>query len=217
MMENPSRKAGPVLRIWPTDRKNTLEEDNLRHVLITRVESPAVAAQWNNNAQAFVEGLGLGIPVNSSSDPRHRTVADAEYNAGAGGDISMWPGSIGLAASFDPELVLQFGQIASREYRALGIATALSPQVDLATDPRWYRFSGTFGPDPQLSADLGRAYVDGFQTSSKSMEISGGWGYESVNAMAKHWPGGGTGEGGRDAHYGFGKYAVYPGNNLETH
>jgi beta-glucosidase len=59
--------------------------------------------------------------------------------------------------------------------------------------------------------------VDGFQTSSKSMEISGGWGYESVNAMAKHWPGGGTGEGGRDAHYGFGKYAVYPGNNLETH
>jgi beta-glucosidase len=198
-------------------QKKYLEEDNLRHVLITRVESPAVSAQWNNNAQAFVEGLGLGIPVNSSSDPRHRTVADAEYNAGAGGDISMWPGSIGLAASFDPELVLNFGQIASREYRALGIATALSPQVDLATDPRWYRFSGTFGPDPQLSADLGRAYVDGFQTSSPPSEISGGWGYESVNAMAKHWPGGGTGEGGRDAHYGFGKYAVYPGNNLETH
>ncbi|MBR9999784.1 MAG: glycoside hydrolase family 3 C-terminal domain-containing protein [Cyclobacteriaceae bacterium] len=212
----PFRESGARASDLADGQKKYLEEDNLRHVLITRVESPEVAARWNNHAQAFVEGLGFGIPVNSSSDPRHRTIADAEYNAGAGGDISMWPGSIGLAASFDPELVHQFGQIASREYRALGIATALSPQVDLATDPRWYRFSGTFGPDPRLTADLARAYVDGFQTSS-SMEISEGWGFESVNAMAKHWPGGGTGEGGRDAHYGFGKYAVYPGNNLETH
>ena len=99
----------------------------------------------------------------------------------------------------------------------LGISTALSPQIDLATDPRWYRFNGTFGEDPQLAADMARAYMDGFQTSSPGKEISGGWDYESVNAMAKHWPGGGTGEGGRDAHYGFGKYAVYPGNNLEAH
>jgi beta-glucosidase len=198
-------------------QKKFLEEDNLRHVLITRVESPEVAARWNNNAQAWVEGLGLGIPINTSSDPRHRTVAAAEYNAGSGGEISMWPGSIGLAATFNPDLVKRFGDIASREYRALGITTALSPQIDLATDPRWFRFSGTFGPDPELSADMARAYIDGFQTSSGSSEIAGGWGYESVNAMAKHWPGGGTGEGGRDAHYGFGKFAVYPGNNLEMH
>lgn len=62
---------------------------------------------------------------------------------------------------------------------------------------------------------MARAYIDGFQTSSGDKEISNGWGYESVNAMVKHWPGGGCGEGGRDAHYGYGKYAVYPGNNLE--
>lgn len=194
-----------------------LTEDNLRHVLLTSVESPEVAAVWNNNAQALVEGLGLGIPANNSSDPRHQAESDEEYNLGAGGDISRWPGSIGLAASFDPELVRQFGEIASKEYRALGIATALSPQVDLATDPRWYRFSGTFGPSPELTTDMGRAYVDGFQTSSADKQISSGWGYESVNAMAKHWPGGGAGEGGRDAHYGFGKYAVFPGDNLQTH
>ena len=194
-----------------------LSEDNLRHVLITSVESPEVAAKWNNNVQALVEGLAHGIPANNSSDPRHRTVAEEEYNAGAGGDISRWPGSIGLAAGFEPELVREFGRIASMEYRALGIATALSPQVDLATDPRWYRFSGTFGESPQLAAELGKAYIDGFQTSSPEKEIANGWGFESVNAMAKHWPGGGTGEGGRDAHYGFGKYGVYPGNNLETH
>ena len=194
-----------------------LTNDNLRHVLITRVESPEVAAIWNNNAQALVEGLGLGIPANNSSDPRHQAGSDEEFILGGGGDISRWPGSIGLAASFDPDLVKQFGTIASIEYRARGIATALSPQVDLATDPRWYRFSGTFGPSPDLSTDMGKAYVSGFQTSSGDKEISNGWGYQSVNAMAKHWPGGGTGEGGRDAHYGFGKFGVYPGKNLETH
>ncbi|NIP81600.1 MAG: beta-glucosidase, partial [Gemmatimonadetes bacterium] len=58
---------------------------------------------------------------------------------------------------------------------------------------------------------------DGFQTSSGDAEIGGGWGYESVNAMVKHWPGGGTGEGGRDAHFGFGKYAVYPGGAFDQH
>jgi beta-glucosidase len=194
-----------------------LTKDNLRHVLITSVQSPEIAAQWNNNVQALVEGLGLGIPVNNSSDPRHGTVANAEYNAGAGGAISMWPGSLGLAATFNPDLVQKFGEIAATEYRALGITTALSPQVDLATDPRWNRVSGTFGEDPQLATDMARAYIDGFQTSSGEKEIKDGWGYNSVNAMVKHWPGGGSGEGGRDAHYGYGKYAVYPGNAFKTH
>lgn len=194
-----------------------LTNDNLRHVLITSVESPEVAATWNNNAQALVEGLGLGIPANNSSDPRHEAESDEEYRLGAGGNISRWPGSIGLAASFDPTLVREFGEIASREYRALGIATALSPQVDLATDPRWYRFSGTFGPSPEMATEMARAYVDGFQTSSGEKQTNGAWGFESVNAMVKHWPGGGTGEGGRDAHYGFGKFAVFPGKNLATH
>ena len=59
---------------------------------------------------------------------------------------------------------------------------------------------GTFGEDPQLSTDMARAYCDGFQTSEGDREIADGWGYDSVNAMVKHWPGGGSGEGGRDAH-----------------
>jgi beta-glucosidase len=194
-----------------------LTDDNLQHVLITSVESPAVAAEWNNNMQALVEGIGLGIPGNTSSDPRHGTSANAEYNAGAGGDISMWPTSLGMAATFDPDLVRNFGDIASKEYRALGITTALSPQIDLATEPRWRRFNGTFGEDPQLVKDMARAYVDGFQTSEGQAEIKGGWGYNSVNAMVKHWPSGGPEEGGRDAHFAYGKYAVYPGHNFDEH
>jgi len=194
-----------------------LVKDHLRHVLITSVQSPEIAAEWNNKIQALVEGLGMGIPVNTSTDPRHGIVSNTEYNEGSGGDISMWPGSLGMAATFDPDLVRNFGRIAAREYRALGITTALSPQVDLATDPRWNRFSGTFGEDPALATDMAAAYVDGFQTSSGDKELENGWGYESVNAMVKHWPGGGSGEAGRDAHYGFGKFAVYPGNNFDKH
>ena len=196
-------------------QKAFLIKDNLRHVLITTVQSPEIAARWNNNMQALIEGMGLGIPANNSSDPRHTAIASTEYNAGSGGKISMWPESLGLAATFDPEIVREFGSIAATEYRALGITTALSPQIDLGSEPRWSRITGTFGEDPQLSADMARAYVDGFQTSKGSKEINGGWGYNSVNTMVKHWPGGGPEEGGRDAHFAYGKFAVYPGNNLD--
>ena len=178
-----------------TDQQNKfLIKDNLRHILVTSVLSPEVAATWNNNVQALVEGVGLGIPVNTSSDPRNSVNLGFEYTAGAGGTISQWPQELGLAATFDPAIVQQFGNIAAQEYRALGITTALSPQIDLGSEPRWTRISGTFGEDPQLSADMARAYVDGFQTSTGESEIKDGWGYHSVNAMIKHWPGGGPEE-----------------------
>jgi beta-glucosidase len=196
-----------------------LTDDHLRHVLVMTVENPEVAARWNNLLQAFAEKSGLGIPANNSSDPRHGSDASSEFNMGAGTEkrVSMWPETLGLAATFDPKVMRQFGEVASKEYRALGIATALSPQIDIATDPRWFRFNGTFGEDSFLSTEMTRAYVDGFQTSDGEQELAGGWGFDSVNAMVKHWPGGGSGEAGRDAHFACGKYAVYPGNNFDEH
>ena len=211
-------KQGETDATLLTDQQKVfLEKDNLRHVLITTVQSPEIAAAWNNNIQAFCEGIGVGIPANNSSDPRHGTVSNMEFNAGAGGRISMWPASLGMAATFDPALIERFGQVAAMEYRALGIATALSPQVDIATDPRWNRVSGTFGENPYLSAAMAQAYCDGFQTSKGNQDLKGGWGYGSVNAMVKHWPGGGSGEAGRDAHMGFGKFAVYPAGQFTKH
>ena len=195
------------------EQKKFLKDDHLRAVLITSVESPAVAAMWNNQIQAYVEALGHGIPVNTSSDPRHETKADAEFNAGAGGQISLWPSSLGMAATFDPDITKAFGEIASEEYRALGIATALSPQIDIATEPRWWRYNGTFGEDPQLVTDLAQAYCDAFQTTKSTH----GWGNKSVNTMVKHWYGYGAQEAGRDSHFGHGEFAVYPGNNLAMH
>lgn len=214
----PFEQSGAAASDLTDQQKQFLEKDNLRHVLLTTVQTPETAAKWNNNIQSFCESVGLGIPANNSSDPRHGTNASAEYNAAAGGEISMWPGSLGLAATFDPAITERFGQILAEEYRALGIATALSPQVDIATEPRWLRFNGTFGENPNLAAAMAQAYCNGAQTSTGSQEIGGsGWGFGSVNAMVKHWPGGGSGEAGRDAHYGCGQYAVYPAGKFKTH
>ena len=157
---------------------------------------------------------GHGIPVNLSSDPRSGAKSSgAEYKS-AGDDVSKWPEGVGFAACFDPEVVRQFAHDASLEYRALGITTALGPQIDLCTEPRWMRFMDTLGEDLETTKTLVKAYCDGMQTTEGAPD---GWGRDSVNTMVKHWPGGGTGEGGRDAHYAFGKYAVYPGGNAAAH
>lgn len=193
--------------------KIALLENNLRHVLVTTLASPTIAAGWNNNLQAMVEGVDYGIPANNSSDPRHSAGANStvEYNIGNTGAISLWPSSMGMTALFDPAVEEVFGNIAATEYRALGISTALSPQIDLATEPRWSRVDGTMSENSEIATEMARAYIDGFQTTEGSET---GWGINSVNAMAKHWPGGGPHEAGRDSHLGYGKFAVFPGDNF---
>lgn len=198
-------------------QRRFLVEDQVRHVLLSSVKDAVSSANWSNNMQAFAEAQGWGIPVCISSDPRHGNKGDAEYNLGAGGDTSKWPENIGLAATFDSEIVFEFGKIMSKEYRAMGINMALGPQIDLVTDPRWSRIAGTFGESSELTAKYAQAFIDGCQSTFDDAGNDIGWGRESVATICKHWPGGGTGEGGRDAHYNYGKYAVYPGNNFEEH
>lgn len=198
-----------------TDQQKTfLVKDHVRHVLSVKLETPAIAAKWNNNMQHLVEEQPWGIPINFSSDPRHgASNAVAEYKSG-NDDVSKWPEGLGISASFDPTICKKFGETISKEYRALGITTALSPQIDLATEPRWMRFEDTFGTHPDQVTEMGKIYCDSLQTTANTKD---GWGTDSVCAMAKHWPGGGPCEAGRDAHYAFGKYAVYPGENFKDH
>ena len=191
-----------------------LRQEHIRHVLQMRVKNARVSAQWSNNLQKVCEEEPWGIPVNISTDPRHgATAGGAEFRT-AGSDVSKWPEGIGLAAVGDPELVRRFAQVAAKEYRALGITTALGPQIDLSTEPRWMRLEDTLGSDPDKVIPLVKAYCDGMQTTEGSPD---GWGADSVITMVKHWPGGGTGEGGRDAHYPYGCFAVYPAGKFAEH
>lgn len=195
-------------------QKGFLKFDHVRHVLAAGLESAEIAARWSNELQAFVEGLPHGIPVNISSDPRNGAAdAAAEFKSGAS-DLSRWPEGMGMAAAFSPEKCREYAQIISKEYRAMGMTTSLSPQIDTATEPRWMRLEDTFGCDPALVRDYARAYCDGMQTTDGAAD---GWGGDSVCTMSKHWPGGGSGEGGRDAHYPYGRFAVYPGKNFDQH
>lgn len=204
-------------------QKAYLQKDYIRHMLVRNVKDGATGAEWSNTVQAFCEAEPFGIPSNNSSDPRnyingtgninnYKPEPDGEYNPVGENDISKWPREMGMGATFDLDVIRRHGEVCSAEYRAMGITTALSPQADVASEPRWRRFYGTFSEDPVLLRDIVQTYCEAFQNTPGSKD---GWGDRSVNCMVKHWPGGGTGEAGRDAHFGIGKYAVYPGNNLE--
>lgn len=198
------------------EQKKMLSADHVRTVLnADSTASNEVTAKWNNALQAYAESLPFAIPANTSSDPRSDARGNGVYLKDVTGGVSRWPSNLGIAATFDPEIAREFGEISSKEYRLLGIGTGLSPQIDLGTDPRWTRYYGTFGEDPALARDMAKANMDGVQSTLENGKDMG-WGKYSVNAMMKHWPGDGVGEGGREAHSKYGKYAVYPGDQFNT-
>jgi beta-glucosidase len=173
--------------------------------LITRLGGPAAfLAEQSNALQAIAERSRLGIPLTISTDPRHHF----QYTFGAtneAGQFSKWPETLGLAAIGDASLVRRFGDIARQEYRAVGITMALSPQADLATEPRWPRSSGTFGEEPALVRAMVQAYVEGFQAGAT------GLGSGSVATVVKHWVGYGAAVDGWDGHNYYGRFARLDG------
>ena len=196
-----------------------LSQDKLRNVLNAGGSDVTENVTWVNAMQAYVESIASEdepyIPANFSSDPRSEAQSGSEYiETGAG--VSLWPSVLGLAATADPAIVEDFGRVVSDEYRALGISNALSPQIDLATEPRWLRVAGTLGENPELAGELAAAYVKGFQGTYDEDGTNVGWGVNSVPTTIKHAPGDGSGEGGRESHTSVGKYAV-PGEGLDDH
>jgi len=178
------------------------------HFNVHALPEPRLAARWSNNLQLLAERAPHGIPVTVSTDPRH----SFHENAGASfaaRELSQWPEPLGLAALRDPARVRRFAEIVNAEYRALGIRAALHPTVDLATEPRWARQSGTFGQDPELVTALGVAYLEGLQR--------GPVGRTSVACTTKHFPGGGPQLRGEDPHFPYGREQVYPAGRFADH
>lgn len=179
------------------------ETINTKHVnsFITRLQlPPAQLAEQNNKLQEIAQRTRLGIPVTISTDPRsHFQFVLGATSSGAG--FSQWPETLGFAAIGDKELVRRFGDIARQEYRAVGIHMALSPQADLATEPRWPRTTGTFGSRANVVSDLVGAYVEGFQHGKVGVSADG------VAAIVKHWVGYGAQPNGFDAHSYYGRFA----------
>lgn len=133
-------------------------------------------AEINRVQKAAVERSRLGIPILVSRDVIH-------------GFKTIFPIPLGLAATFDPELVESGARVAAVEAASCGVRWTFSPMLDISRDPRWGRIAESSGEDPYLDAVMGTAMVRGYQGNGDSTSIA---------ACLKHFVGYGATEGGRD-------------------
>ena len=141
---------------------------------------PAESAALMNEIQRFaVEETRLGIPV----------VVHEESTAGyCAREATVFPQAIGLASTWDEDLVREVADVIRQQLRAVGARHTLAPVLDVARDPRWGRVEETYGEDPYLVGRIGTSYVRGIQ--------GGLSGTLSVIATGKHFLGYGLPEGG---------------------
>ena len=120
--------------------------------------SPHDAAEARNKAQHFlVEKTRLGIPAIFMGEALHGFMA---YGS------TSFPQVLGLASTWDPELVQQAFTAAGDEMASSGVNQAFTPVLDLARDPRWGRTEETYGEDPYLVSRMGVAAINGLQGTS---------------------------------------------------
>ncbi|MFD1448747.1 glycoside hydrolase family 3 protein [Oceanobacillus profundus] len=180
-----------------------LQEDHLRYFIVRDDPEPQDLATRNNEFQELGEASRLGIPVVMTSNPRNHVNPNQTYgHAEAGGQLSTWPGELGLAATQDSELVREFAEIAAKEWRAAGMHKIYGYMADVLTDPRWTRTDGTFGEDAELVSDMITSIVEGFQGEKLDEN--------SVSLTIKHFAGGGPRLNGTDPHHAWGNTNVYP-------
>ena len=143
---------------------------------------PRAVAELANAVQRFlVEETRLGIPAIVHEESLHGIL---------GRDRVCYPQSIGMAATWQPDLVRTMADQIGRELRAGGAHQTLAPIFDITRDPRWGRAEETFGEDPYLAAVFASAYVEGVQGPDR------GRGPDGVIATGKHLVGHGLPEGG---------------------
>ncbi len=151
--------------------------ESLRNGQVGSILNEVDPARINEFQRIAVEESRLGIPLLVGRDVIH-------------GFHTIFPIPIGLAATFDPELVEEGAHVAAAEAVAQGIRWTFSPMLDIARDPRWGRMAEGSGEDPWLDARMGEAMVRGYQG-----EVPGP---SSMAACVKHFAGYGAAEGGRD-------------------
>jgi beta-glucosidase len=138
---------------------------------------------FRNTIQKFMlEKTRLGIPIIFHDEGCHGVMKD---------EATSFPMPIGIACSWDEELIEKIYNVVAAEMRARGGRQALTPILDVARDPRWGRIEETMGEDPFINARLGAAMVRGFQGGSTG-EVDG----RHVMSTLKHFVGHGTPEGG---------------------
>jgi beta-glucosidase len=137
-------------------------------------------ALYNRVQSWVIRSNRLGIPALFLEEGLHGYMDHGE---------TVFPQSINLATTWNPELARQTGAAIAAQARANGVAMILGPVLDVARDPRWGRVEEDFGEDPYLTGQLGLAYVQGMQGDSLDTD-------HTVIAEPKHFAGHGSPEGG---------------------
>ncbi len=112
------------------------------------------AKQINEIQKYFVEETRLGIPIIPFDEALHGLIRK---------DATVFPQSIGLAASWNTSLMAEVANAIAQEVRARGIRQNLSPVINIARDVRWGRVEETYGEDPFLTAQMAVAYISAFE------------------------------------------------------
>ena len=160
------------------------EGEGIGMLLIRELASVEQAATSMNTIQEYAEASRLGVPVLVSMDSVH----GLSYVSGA----TVTPHNLALAATRDEELVVKLAEVARLEHLAIGVRMTLSPEADIASEPRWGRVMETFGEDPDLVTAMTRAQVVAFQNGTEGINT------ESIVACLKHFPGAGPQMDGKD-------------------
>lgn len=190
-----------------TSSSQMVKEFNNRHFILRSNESARITSEWNNKLQELCESEPLGIPAIITSNPRNHITSNASVGTALDAAIfTAWPGELGLSATRDLSLIRDFADFSRQEWHAAGIRKGYMYMADLATEPRWSRVNGTFGEDPEWVAEIIKEIVLGFQGEEL--------GPTSIALTMKHFPGGGSGKGGQDSHFDWGKEQVFPGGRF---
>ncbi|WP_121118601.1 glycoside hydrolase family 3 protein [Croceibacterium ferulae] len=187
-----------------------IEQAQIRFFIHRMTGEAGRMAQLNNAAQEIAEGTRLGIPLTFSSDTRN-TLREVNGVSVAPAGFTRWPEAMGLAAIGDLDLIRSLSDIARREYRAIGIRMALSPQADLFTEPRWFRGNASFGDDAATVSPMVAAFIEGYQGSRDGLQPDG------VATVVKHWIGYGAQVDGLDSHNPYGKEMALTETTLAEH
>ena len=144
--------------------------------------SPHDAAVLRNAVQRYLaERTRLGIPAIFQGEALHGFMENGS---------TSFPQALGLASTWDPELVRQVFTAAADEMASAGDNQAFTPVLDLARDPRWGRTEETYGEDPYLGSRLGVAAIEGLQGPNFLIDR------HHILATAKHFAVHGEPEGG---------------------
>ena len=150
---------------------------------LTNGLNPALAAEAANAMQRYaIEHSRLGIPIFLAEEAPHGHMA-----IGA----TVFPTGLGMAATWNPQLMEQAGAVIGKEIRLQGGHISYGPVLDLSREPRWSRVEETMGEDPYLSGEMGAAMATGLGGGNLSMPYS-------TIATLKHFIAYGTTEGGQN-------------------